>query len=345
VGKPYPPVATDHDKMWHLEKFIEFTKFKQEIGEPSPHMTLAGHLIAIDEADFMERVWRAGVYGAPYSVLTSEAIWREWPWPRISRADPAEFEAWIYANWEGFHIRTERRMVRTRPKMAECLLSWRDWMKSGVLSEINSRHFWMEPHAYYDMVYGSIIDNVMFFGRYITIRIVEFLRRHANIPAHLYDIRSMGGESPVRCLSLLFPEATNSLLIEKDPKVAEYLGTALLEEVQMAVPSVTHYVLAAMLCEYREAYEDHHQYPGRTIDQELEYLNGPKAEWWENRGFKTDLWDARMACFPREVLGELRYWGGIRHDLSRVLRDNGYNWSDLHYTYKNKILLDEGVFV
>jgi len=273
------------------------------------------------------------VYGAPYSVLTSEAIWREWPWQRVSRADPEEFEAWIYANWEGFHIRTERRMVRTRPKMAECLLSWKAWMKSGALSQINTGHYFTTAPRFYDMVYKSIIDNVMFFGRYITIRVVEFLRRYAGIPANLYDIRSMGGESPVRCLSLLFPAEKKALLVDKDPRVAEALGGVLLTEVQQAVPSVNHYVLAAMLCEYREAYEDHHQYPGRTIDQELEYLNGDKAQWWANRGFRTDLWQARAASFPFAVLGENRYWNGIRHDLSRWLRDKGENWSDLHHTY------------
>lgn len=319
--------------MWHLEKFVEFTRFKQEIGEPSPHMTLAGYLIEADEADEMERIWRAGVYGAPYSVLTSEAIWREWPWQRVKGPVADEFRQWITDNWQGFHIRTERRMVRVPYKMADCLLSWRDWMRSGVLSQIKSTHFFMQPTTYYDMVYDSIEKNVMYFGRYITIRVVEFLRRYANIPAELYDIRSMGGESPVRCLSLLFPQYERELLVDKSPKVAELLGNQLLEEVQAAVPSVNHYVLAAMLCEYREAYEDHHQYPGRTIDQELEYLNGPKAQWWEQKGFRTDLWDARLASFPRDVLGEMRYWHGIRHDLSRWLRDKGENWSDMHHTY------------
>ena len=89
-----------------------------------------------------------------------------------------------------------------------------------------------------------------------------------------------------------------------------------------------------MLCEYREAYEDRHQYPGRTIDQELEYLSGPKARWWEDRGFQTLLWKARSETFPAYALGEVQGWQGVRHDLSRWLRDKGENWTDSRHEYQ-----------
>jgi hypothetical protein len=99
------------------------------------------------------------------------------------------------------------------------------------------------------------------------------------------------------------------------------------------MPAVGHYVLAALLCEYRVAYENRGQYPGRTIDQELEYLNGPKGAYWAAL-YDTALWSAREAVVPHEALGEKQCWTGVRHDLSRWLRDNGTVWSDTIYDYQ-----------
>lgn len=328
MSKPWAPVHSDHPSGWHHDKFLEFVEYKQAVGEPSPHMTLAV-LMSKDE-DIAERIWRAGLYGAPYSVLTSEAMWTAWPWLK-AMDDPGGMVAWIYENWEGFHIRTERRMVRTPKKMVACLLSYRAWMMSGEPGRLWDYQKLANAKESYDAWYDSVI-TVMFFGRYITIRVVEFLRRAAGAKAELYDIRSIGGESPVRCLSMFYPEHKEALLVKKDPLVADMLAADLLGKVQVALPEVGHYVMAAMLCEYREAYEDHHQYPGRTIDQELQYLNGPKGDYWKGR-YDTKIWAAREVVVPHEALGEKQGWDGVRHDLSRMLRDKGEVWSDTRYKY------------
>ena len=41
----WAPVITEQSADWHRHKFVEFCKFKQQVGEPSPHMTLAGWLL------------------------------------------------------------------------------------------------------------------------------------------------------------------------------------------------------------------------------------------------------------------------------------------------------------
>ncbi len=328
----WEPVHADegHGEEWQHEKFLEFVRYKQLVGEPSPHMTLAVHM-SKDE-DELERMWRVGVYATPYSVLTSEAIWREWPWLSAVR-DPEGLRQWIHDNWAGFHVRTERRMVRTPGHFATSLLSWRQWMLEDMYALPKGVTMARDSRWLYDIWYGSILQNVHNYGRYITIRAVEAIRRSLGVPLELYDIRSIGGESPVRCLSLLYPAYKSALLVDKDMDAAEMLGEALLVEVRAELPQVSHYVLAAMLCEYREAYEDHHQYPARTIDQELEYLNGEKAAYWKDRKWKTSLWEVRKEVIANEALGELHGWSGVRHDLSRWLRDKGQNWTDTKYLY------------
>ena len=247
MGTAWKAVATDQPPDWHQAKFKEFVELKQQVGEPSPHMALAGFLTQQDNAQWNEVVWRAGVYGAPYSVLTSEAIWREWPWERMRHANRSEFRAWVERNWGGFHIRTERRMVRTPEKMTTNLLSYADWLRSGQPHGILQSQHLYSPRENYDRWYVAVEQNVMFFGRYITIRVVEFLRRFAGADAELYDIRSIGGESPVRCLSLLYPDHSVALLEHKSRQIADSLAERLLHTVQQTQPHVNHYVLAAML--------------------------------------------------------------------------------------------------
>lgn len=290
-------------------------------------MSLVVHMMG-DDLSEAERIWRIGCYTAAYSALTAEAIWQEFPFTRALRQKEV-LENWIRLNWEGFHIRTERRMVRTPDKFAANLLSWLRW----EANEAAYLPVMGEANVLYDVWYESIMKHVLYHGRYITIRAVEGIRRATGIPLFLYDIRSIGGESPVRCLSLLYPEHEEALLVQKNRWMADRLGNMLLGEVQAVVPGADHYMLAAMLCEYREAYEDRHQYPARTIDQELEYLNGPKMRWWLDHGGETQLWEARKAVTPDVALGELNGWTGVRHDLSRWLRDRGKNWSDHLYQY------------
>jgi len=328
-AKAWTPVETEHDGEWHRRMFTDFVRCKVSVGEPSPHLACAVEMSK--NANVSERLWRAGVYGAPYSILTSEAIWREWPWKRALE-QPEALERWIYENWAGFHIRKERRMVRSPDRMWACLLSWMTWCATEAPRRLASGN---TRKALYDEWWNSITDNVMYFGRYITIRVMEFIRRSVGVPIYLTDIRSMGAESPIRCLALLFPEWQDQLLHE-EPGIAETLGERLLAQIRKDIPSVNHYVLAAMLCEYREAYEDRSQYAGWTIDQELEYQFSEKARWWVQRGYATELFLVRKEIFPHEALGELASppWFGRRKELARMLRDEGRNWSDLTNDYQ-----------
>jgi hypothetical protein len=89
-----------------------------------------------------------------------------------------------------------------------------------------------------------------------------------------------------------------------------------------------------MLCEYKGAYENRHQYVGWTIDQEpLLYEKVIKYFGKQSEDISKKLWSARESLHPKEVLGEIQGWGGTRWDLARVLRDYGYVWSDLKYDY------------
>lgn len=314
------------EQQWHF--LGDFTQRKLEVGEPSPHMKIVGHLSR--DCSWEEKVWRAGCYGVPYSIITAEVLWTEWPFAR-ALSDPRGLESWIHQNWSNIHTRTERRCVRTPAKFSECLLGYARWAERDFAAVLGGQY--NSNAEAYDALWGSI-SSVKYLGRYINIRILELLHRYAGVEAHLYDIRSIGGWSPKKMLAFLYPEHSAALLssgVEGD-KLADHLATEALHYYQRQGLDVDFYVFAAMLCEYREAYEDRHQYPARTHDQEIEYFH-KKGRVWEEKGFCFQMFNARREIFPHECLGELQGWSGIRHDLSRVLRDYGYNWCDTLFCY------------
>lgn len=323
----------DRRPSWHHAKLIEFTAMKREIGEPSPHLAIVGHMARDVSMD--SRLWLLGCYAATYCLPTAQVLWERWDVERVL-ADPPGFESWLAGHWPGIVTRQERRCVRTPRKMAACLTSFAAWTKveypSLFLSQDLSAR---DPHAYYDFVWESV-SNIAYFGRYINIRLVEGLRRYCEIPARLYDIRSLGGWSPKKCLAYLYPEHANVLLIDnRDGNLlTNDLAGHLLADVRAAIPEaeVDEYVLAAMLCEYKGAYENRHQYPGWTIDQEPPMYEKVLAYWGDDVD-RDALWAARRALFPPEVLGEVGGWPGTRWPLAATLRDHGYNWTDLLYDF------------
>lgn len=308
----------------------EFIKKKLDVGEPSPHMKIVGYLSK--DLPIPERMWRAGCYAVPYSIITAEAIWQTWSLDdAVNR--PHWVTKWVEEHWKNIHTRTERRCVRTPAKFNECLIGYANWLAydfPNVLERIKD----LPNEEAYDILWESI-STVKYLGRYINIRILDLFYRYCDVDAHLYDIRSIGGWSPKEMLALLYPEHKEVLLgpgKHGDP-LANKLATEAMYRYQDEGLPVDFYIFAAMLCEYRVAYENMRQYPGRTHDQEIFYFT-KKGVPWVKYGIKFEMFDARKALFPHECLGELNGWMDIRDELSTVMRDYNYVWSDVEYSYE-----------
>jgi hypothetical protein len=323
-----PDGFEERDAAWHLEKFTEFTAIKQRLGEPSPHLAIVGHMCKDLPLD--DKLWLLGCYAATYCLPSAHVIWTQQPLS-VVEGKPKRFARWIADNWKGIVTRTERRCVRTPLKMADCLNSYVRWMREEFPTLKKDKK--EQAHAFYDRVWESVA-NIRYFGRYINIRLIEGLRRYCGVPAQLYDIRSIGGWSPKKCLCYLYPEHAETLLVDdkEGNALTNELAYDLLERVQDKVPTVDCYILAAMLCEYKGAFEKRHQYPGWTIDQEP-LLYDKVFGYWGDRVDKDALWQARAALFPKRVLGEHSGWNGTRWEVTKVLRDHGYNWNDETYDY------------
>lgn len=319
--------ANAYDGARHRQWFGEFFDAKRLVGEPSPHMTLVGWMSRNEEP--AEKKWRAGCYLVPYSVMSAEAIWQTWPY-QAAVADPDGLSAWVRDHWDGMHTRTERRTVRTPERFAKSLNGYAAWLRDR---ERETR--WTAPPdqaGRYDHWWASA-NEIPYFGRYIVIRLLEYFRRYADSKTELYDIRSIGGWSPIKALMLLHPEETPALSTGQHEHV-DRVARRVMADYRTSGLDMGYYAFAALLCEYRVAWENHAQYPGWTIDQELEYQRGHHATYWQARGFHTQLWEARAALFPVETLGERSgAWDGRRKDCAALLRDHGLVWSDVRWNY------------
>lgn len=341
------PIQTEHSTSWHWEKFAEFTAFKAEVKEPSPHMQMIGPLT--DGSSFKDILWFTGLYANFYNIPSALAMWQDLP---VSLAE--EFmvpeshavEQWLSVNWAGLTTRTERRTVRSVPKMAECLRSYWRWMNEKLPIYLGPAYANMDPsenESLYDLIWKEAEHDLRYMGRYIIIRLMEGLHRFVGLQPYLYDIRSIGGWSPKRALGLLYPEHLDLLLspdTKENVQKVDEIAYATMERfaTDYAVP-MSPYVFAAMLCEYRVAYENRHQYPGWTLCQEPAHWYKIKPFWLKARGqlwvneLEQKFFGVRTALFPSRCLGELHGWSDKRSEPRSSLRDFGYNWSDLHFNY------------
>lgn len=325
-----PGGLLEQSPSWHFDKIVEFTEFKKLVGEPSPHLAIVGQMSSGWPVE--RRAWALGCYGAVYCLPTAQVLWTHWPNAvDVVKLGEAGVRAWLEMHWAGIVTRTERRCIRTPKKLARCLYGYANWVVNDFPGLAPA--YTEDPKEYYDYVWDST-TSVIFIGRYIAIRIIEGLRRYCNVPAQLYDMRSIGGWSPKKALMYLYPEHTPVLLIanKEGDELADVLFADLLQKMQVQIPWLDYYVLAAMLCEYKGAFENHKQYPGWTIDQEPLMYDKVKV-YWGDEFDESLLWDARKALFPSKALGEAGGWHGTRWPLTKTLRDFGYNWSDTKYDY------------
>lgn len=292
-------------------------------------MTATGWLVR-DEPR-AERLWAAGCYIAAYNVPAAEILLRYWPAESV-RLYPDQLPEWLRQNWPGIPFRRERRAVRTPNKLATFLVSYerwlrgwenREWLSGGLLS----------PEEAYETGWKDV-QRVYGLGRYVALKILEFMRRYCEAPIELPDLRARGGWSPRAGLALLFPNEAATLQ-GNDSAANVARANALAERGRDVLRSsynvaLDRYEMQVLLCDYKQSAIGRRQYPGRSQDSEMEHAAKAAVHW----GDQNHLWAARQACFPEWALGEFNGWEGVREELGHVLADFGYTWSDALYDWK-----------
>jgi hypothetical protein len=303
------------------QRVAEFVKFERAVGGPDPHMATVGHMSA--GLSLEERLWRAGCYVGVYNVPTAERLWEAWPWPRIVFEGPY-LEPWLAMMWGGIVTRRERRAVRTPWQLGHYLMDYAEMASKIVSGQVDISTYeraWTAANG----VYGL--------GRYAALKLLEFWRRYCDQPQlAIDDIRPAGGWSPRQGLALVFPQHAPALLGDDRPAhlaTANRLAGIFRENLADWGVELDWYNTQVLLCDVKQALVGQRQYPGRSLDSEIEYHDAI-ADFWQ---MPTAMWASRAALFPERALGEVQGWRHVRKELGRVVWQHGYTWTDTRYDF------------
>lgn len=305
----------------HLFHLAEFVKGVQLSGGTTPHVSMTVESMS-RISDPREKLWFAGCYALTYNWPTAERIFLEW---RPEDFNQVDFFLWAEEHWAGICLRKERKAVFRKPFFAESLASYLTFADN--LS-------W--PESYQDAAH-EFETGCRYMGRYIAIRWLEVIRRAFNTDWVMPDIHSDGGQHPRKALALIYPEDAGALLggnTSRDLRVSDQAADRCLLELNLEYGVETdYYTLQSLLCEYKQSILGRKQYPGKSIDTEMDYFRKVYSYWGSEREKESTFYSVREACFPRWSLGEVAGWTGVRKELGTVLADYGYTWSDTLYNY------------
>lgn len=309
----------------HLFHFAEFIKGVELSGGTTPHVSMTvASMSRLD--DPLEKLWFAGCYALVYNWPTAERIFLEWRPADFNRVD---FLMWLEKNWDGVFLRKERKVIYRKPFFAECAASYLEFAQWLL-----AKNAWPET---YEEAFKVFTSHVKYMGRYIGIRWLEVMRRSFNTGWAMTDVRSDGGEHPRKALALLYPADAPALLggnSKREVAVADLAADRCLLDLNLEFGlSSSYYELQSLLCEYKQSFLSRKQYPGKSIDTEMDYFRKVYNYWGPEREAESVFYEVRQEIFPSWSLGEKSGWSGVRKELGTTLTDFEYTWSDEVYDY------------
>lgn len=308
----------------HFLHLAEFIRGVELTGGTTPHVSMTVESMSRLD-DPLEKLWFAGCYALTYNWPAAERLFLE-----LRPADveePVDVLLWLEEHWAGLPLRKERKAVFRKPFFAESAVAY--VRLAHELAAEQGR--W--PLSY-EAAFAMFDQGTRYMGRYIGIRWLEVMRRAFDQPWDMPSIMADGGEHSRKALALIYPEDAEMLLrgnSKAHVRVADAAADRLLVDLEVGYGLRTNfYELQSLTCEYKQSALGRKQYPGKSIDTEMDYAKKVEAHW----GLAgTDFFDVRTACFPKWTLGEFRGWNGVRPELGAVLADYGYTWSDAVYSY------------
>lgn len=310
-------------KYW--KAFADFCRYEKEAGGPDPHVQLSGALAGDNRSS---KIWMGGCYAAVYNSAMAWALYLDRPLDYILETEEKKLASSLEAQWPWIIFRRERRAARSPTKLARCLKGYAEWA-TVELPKLEVLRF--APEELYEEFWNSAL-TIPTFGRYITFKLLEYLRRWVGVNIRPPDIRPRGADWPRRTLWELNPtqwtgmEGNSPAAIDKVNDLASMAKERLASDHGV---DLDFYELETLLCEFRQMYHSHKFYPGRPQDSELGYFYRVRKNWPIDGRFL----DARARLFPHEYLGEKQGWTERREGLGRTLHDHGYIWSDAVYSY------------
>jgi hypothetical protein len=289
-----------------IDEFITFAKREIACGGPEPEIEPIVYLTRNQTE--VEKVWAAGVYCSHHCVPSAMVVWKQWrPEQLVGESNDYSrgcLEEWLAEHWDALPVRNEMRSHRMIEKRARCLADFAQYAVGET---------WRVGD--YDEVWDDSIGSVKYFGRYVAIKYMEFLRRMVRPELILTDVRIASGAWSVReGLAKLFPSheailANRSDNSHKAIDLAEACANELIIECVKRDLILSHFDTQVLLCEFKQ-WQRGTFYPGASHDEEMEFAKRVEADF-----SIPEFWEIRRTIFPTTVLGEIGGWHGQRKGM------------------------------
>lgn len=283
----------------HWPLFRRFIRSEKAVGGPDCQFTLL--LEHADVTDMFEKdiVWLIGCYGAHHCAMPAYEVFQNFT-AKDALARPNKLRGWLHKHWRALPVRREMRSHRMLDKRWECLLDFARYAESKRWKTGTFEEVWDDSQS-----------QIKYYGRYMSIKVLELLHRTVRPDMPSIDIRAAHAWSPRAAMALLYPKHAEWIGDRKrnDPetvKRVELFATKIHHHLTSRDIHVSLFELQGLLCNYKEMLYGRF-YPGAGHDEELDYLRDFGAD------FDTKPWFAtRRRIFKHKYLGEIGGWDGIR---------------------------------
>jgi hypothetical protein len=207
---------------------------------------------------------------------------------------------WLKEHWKALPVRREMRSHRMLEKRHQCLLDFAAYALSNRWKKGDFDHTWEDTQK-----------QIKYYGRYMSIKVLELMHRTIRPDMSSYDIRAAHAWSPRAALALLYPKHAEWMADRKrnDPETVnrvEKYASEVYEDLHAHDIDVSYFELQGLLCNYKEMLYGRF-YPGAGHDEDIEYMR-EYARDFDARPW----WKTRRKVFDPRYLGEISGWDGLR---------------------------------
>jgi hypothetical protein len=242
-----------------------------------------------------DAAWHTLLYMTWYNLGSGETVWKSYP--QQCKID-AEFI---------LKTGVERRGIRGSNKGVEQL----NWMYQNIgdLLEWVERHVALGGMVGWKSMYNAV-QQIPGNGSWAAFKWCDLCKNVLGYDITSPDIGLGGGGKvvgPVPGLSRLTGRAPEICAVDFHLQKIFYLYCS-----QKCIPFDGLEELETSLCDFNSMVKGGY-YVGHDIDKQMEDI----------AGLPNIYWDARRECFPREYLGELRGWVGVRKERKAIYMNTG----------------------
>lgn len=303
-------LPTDNGKTYRKEQFISLLK-DPPLGyvDGATDYCLLPVFAEEEQLTTDQRFWLAYLYGLTYSQTA--AIRTFIRFPDLKHTPIPQLSNFWKDSKSSLYFNPDRKYVKNNDAFVPAIRAMKE------LTEGNPVAYWEDlSQNGFNSLYKSIKKDWFYFGPmgiYLFLDALWGLLPGQYVDPEAIDWKSCGKTVPEGMCHLLYLDdlvGDKQYPLDRFNKAVRYICR------KTGQPVV---IVESTLCAFRKLFKGT-RYVGYYADRMLEECTQANKDLW---GLGVDIFDYRSKAIPRELLGELNGWSGIRKDRMRIWLERG----------------------